>query len=54
MSAFFIHSLWYLSYVITARTMNSKSSKEKHTKNLQFFLNARNECKVGKNALTTL
>ena len=43
-----------ICYVITAGTKNSKSSKEKHIKNLQFFLNARNECKVGKDALTTL
>ena len=37
-----------------AGTKNSKSSKKEHIKNLQFFLNARNECKVGKNALATL
>ena len=43
-----------ICYVITAGKKNSKSSKEKHIKNLQFFLNARNECKVGKDALTTL
>ena len=43
-----------ICYVITAGTKNSKSSKKEHIKNLQFFLNARNECKVGKDALTTL
>ena len=43
-----------ICYVITAGTKDSKSSKEEHIKNLQFFLNVRNESKVEKDALTTL
>ena len=51
MSSFFIldHSvLSCICYGITAGTKNSKSSKEENIKNLQFFVKARNECKVGK------
>ena len=54
MAAFFIQ-FSLVSVVLSRRAQRTqKSSKEKHIKNLQLFLNARNECKVGKDALTTL
>ena len=54
MSAFFIQ-FSLVSVMLSRRgPKNSKSYKEEHIKHLQFFLNVRNECKVGKDALTTL
>ena len=53
MSAFFIQ-FSLVSVMLSRRAQRTQKALRKNTQKTYIFLNARNECKVGKDALTTL